>query len=244
MPGIYAADRNAAPGKGGLLLHYTPNSTGPLLVDVDTNDFAYLPMSQPGVGDVGDLPGIYTDSMSDCIVVAVAEWTPGGWASCYFHHIAGGYWNQRTDDYFNDFVRQVGNRSNCASVVFASCEAGTDSVLAQLKLFFPMRLCSLYLTQANSANVAIVFDDMGTFGEVFAAGSRTRYGDYGYCGPISQLIAAPLMGSVATDALNIYPPARRFRGLGDNPLAKEAPARADEGRRRYSGRAAPRVRPL
>src|SRR5262249_38305340 len=91
MPGIYAADRQAAPGRGGLLLHYTPHSTGPLTVNVDTANFLDLAMSEPWVCPASEWQGIRTDSMSDCIVVSVTEWTPDGWGWTYFHHIAGGY---------------------------------------------------------------------------------------------------------------------------------------------------------
>jgi hypothetical protein len=244
MPGIYAADRNAAPGRGGLLLNYTPGSTGPLPVNVDTAEFMELPMSNPWAGPVGDLPGISTSSMSDCIVVSISEWAPDGWRATYFHHIAGGNWDQRGDDDFTDFLQNVQNRSNCASVVFASYETGTDSVLSQLKLFFPMRLCSLYLTQANSADVAVVFDQVGTFGEIFAGGERTRYGGYGYCGPISQMIRPSLRGSEGLDALDVYPAPKRYRSLGDNPSAKEAPASTHAGRTRYRGWRPARVLPL
>jgi hypothetical protein len=233
------------PGRGGLLLHYTPNSTGPLKIDVDTTDFLYLPMSEPRSGPVGNCPGVRTDSISDCIAVAVVEWKQAGWGWCYFHHIAGGYCDLPLEREFKEFLGNVDNRNNCCSVVFASYETGTDSVLAQLKLFFPMRLCSLYLTQANSADVGVVFDKVGTFGETFAAGVRQRYGASGYCGPISSMIDSRMVTSRDDfDALNVPGPARRFRSLGDNPRAKEAPPRTDAGTQQYRGRRPPRIQPL
>jgi hypothetical protein len=182
MPGIYAADRNAIPGRAGLALPYTP-TTGPILIGVDTATFLNKPMMQPWQGDANEIAGIRTEHMSDCIVVCVAELKNTGWGSMYFHHIMGGYWLVEQDRAFQRFRDAVDNLNNCYSVVMATYESGTSVVIDQLKQrhFQPAKM-SLYLTYSNSADVAVAREN-GSFGEVQAQGARPRNGQYGYRGP-------------------------------------------------------------
>jgi hypothetical protein len=185
MPGIYIADRNGTPGRGMLRGPYTA-TTGPIEIGENYRTFVNQPMGGGVVGTLHYLDdGIYTQSMSDCIVVCVAELTGQGWGLIYFRHIPGGYWDMSTDQEWADFCQHA-NKNNCYSVVIAGYETGTSVVTNQLmENFISQERMSVYCTYVNSADVAVVLRGPGWFGEVYSGGpARAAYGRYGHTGPV------------------------------------------------------------
>src|SRR5262245_24651786 len=93
MPGIYRAQRGAAPGRAGLALPFTP-TTGPLRFAQDTEGFTNVPMHYHYLGKAHKVQGLCTFSISECAVFAAAELTADGWGWAYFAHVQGGMWGE------------------------------------------------------------------------------------------------------------------------------------------------------
>lgn len=181
MPGLYIADRNAAPGRAGLRLPYTP-TTGPILLGVDHMPFLDVPMGPPWLGDFSAIAGIRTRDMSNCIVVCAVQAIGRRWGKGYFHHIRGGSWDVARDYAYEEF-RDTVAAPDCHAVVFSAFVSSIGSVLGPLAAFVPSHQLSVYITRVASSDLAVA-QQRGLFGETRSGGgpigsAPRRYGDNG-----------------------------------------------------------------
>lgn len=107
MPGNYQCTQSAAAPIAATLLApmYSANPGAPTQgapIGLDLAGFVRVPMYNPELeedgwngGQIGPQSpaGYYTDSVTDCIVIAAMQRTPAGvWRRCFFAHTTGGSW--------------------------------------------------------------------------------------------------------------------------------------------------------
>jgi hypothetical protein len=96
VPGSYIVqDRNRPePGFGGLALPFPP-AQGRLMLPRGFTNLKYVMMrASPTCGTIqtfGNQEGIWTDGISDCVVVIIMEWDDPNrrWTKFCFHHMLG-----------------------------------------------------------------------------------------------------------------------------------------------------------
>ena len=92
-------ERNLMEGYMGLKLPFPKNATGRFMLPLGSADLLLVQMApHPTCGTVnssglykGD-KGIWTESISDCVVVVIAQWDDADrrWTKFCFHHMKGG----------------------------------------------------------------------------------------------------------------------------------------------------------
>ncbi len=123
MPGIYKVrDCNLMEGCMGLKLPFPKNATGRFMLPLGSADLLLVQMaSHPTCGTVdssglynGD-KGIWTESISDCVVVVIAQRDDADrrWTKFCFHHMKGG----AMDHTLPDFEELNPTRARCWAVV-------------------------------------------------------------------------------------------------------------------------------
>ena len=123
MPGIYKVrDRNLIEGCMGLKLSFPKNATGRFMLPLGSADLLLVEMaSYPTCGTVdssglynGD-KGIWTQSISDCVVVVIAQRDDADrrWTKFCFHHMKGGV----MDHTLPGFGKLNPTRARCWAVV-------------------------------------------------------------------------------------------------------------------------------
>lgn len=90
------------PVPGGLMLPFPPTAGGRLMLRGGNQGLTYKPMAATAYA--GRFPrdreeGIWTDSISDCVVIAIMEYSENTWKSFCFQHMLGGCFTHTIEDY-------------------------------------------------------------------------------------------------------------------------------------------------
>jgi len=185
MPGVYAAQRAAPPGKAGLRLPFTP-TTGPIELGVDTGNLKLVGQDQPVTFTAGELAGVYTKSVGECSVFIVAEWSGSKWGTVYFNHLGGSYWGAPPNpNRFAEFAKRV-DKNVCYAAVLGTSRYNAVSVAeALLDNKIPAQNISVYIACINTIDVGFVVEN-GFFGEIPPSrGGISSSEIYGDLGPFS-----------------------------------------------------------
>jgi hypothetical protein len=139
MPGIYIVqERNLMEGYMGLKLPFSRNATGRFMLPLGSADLLLVQMAwHPTCGTVDSFglynrhKGIWTESISDCVVVVIAQWDDADrrWTKFCFHHMLGGAMNHTLPD----FEKLNPTRAGCwATVADKSGPVATDTLVEGL----------------------------------------------------------------------------------------------------------------
>lgn len=128
MPGTYTVNNvGAPPSRGGLALPLPPTQ-GPIVLQQGRAGLLYRFM---GVREVGDArtflhPGIWTDGISDCVVLTAVEWDPlqRCWTNFCWRHLKGGYYKPWRDD----FRANITQPANCCGLIASRDWIGTSTL--------------------------------------------------------------------------------------------------------------------
>jgi len=181
MPGVYAADFNAPPGRAGLMLPFTP-TTGRIELGVDTGNLKEVGQDQPLFFIAGQLAGAFTRHAGECSIYIIAEWTGTNWGCILFNHLGGSYWDLPNNlEAVKRFSMSV-DKNSCYSAVLGTSRFNAVCVAeALLQNKFPAQKMSVYIAGADVIDAGFVVEN-GNFGEIppyrgGRASSSQAYGD-------------------------------------------------------------------
>lgn len=165
MPGEYrVANRSAPAARGGLALPLPPTQ-GPIVLPQGRAGLFYRAMGQPAVGNArtAGYPGIWTDAISDCVILAAVQWdaTLRRWTNFCWRHLYGGLYKPWRDD----FRVQVTQPENCFGLIAARDWIGTSFLQDKMvKWGIPRQQITVYISRRDfSFGLRFVG---GAFGEV------------------------------------------------------------------------------
>ena len=149
MPGVYAADFNAPPGRAGLMLPFTP-TTGRIELGVDTGNLKEVGQDQPLFFIAGQLAGAFTRHAGECSIYIIAEWTGTNWGWILFNHLGGSYWDLPNNlEAVKRFSMSV-DKNSCYSAVLGTSRFNAVCVAeALLQNKFPAQKMSVYIAGAD-----------------------------------------------------------------------------------------------
>ncbi|MFN7923091.1 MAG: hypothetical protein U0Q16_23515 [Bryobacteraceae bacterium] len=164
MPGEYTVRNRAVAERtfGGLGLPIPP-AQGRLMVPLREQGLRYVPMAaSPTCGDARTFAnaGLWTDGISDCCVIAIAQYDQNSWTKFCFHHMQGGM-SKYT---LQDFAMKAPIPARCWAVV-ADKSGLTDTLIDELAGWgIPRAQISRYVSRGDFTFGLRFFG--GAFGEI------------------------------------------------------------------------------
>lgn len=150
MPGTYQVTNRLAPtAKAGLGLPLPP-ANGPIVLENGNAGLRYAAMGGLLTGNVNTFgfPGIWTDSISDCVILAAVEWDPlvRNWTNFCWMHLNGGLYKPWRDA----FRLRIANPAGAWGLIASRDWIGTDTLRTKFNNWgIPNNQVSVYISRRD-----------------------------------------------------------------------------------------------
>jgi hypothetical protein len=162
MPGTYdVSDRRAIRGRAGLMLPFPP-TTGPIILENGETGLQYTKMGELVIGNVPhhSYPGIWTDGISDCVVLAAVVWEGNGWNEFCWMHLSGGLHSEWLSS-----AARIKKAASMWAVIASRDRIGTSTMKDYLmSIGIPDHQISVYISRGDFKFGMRFFG--GMFGEI------------------------------------------------------------------------------
>ena len=165
MPGEYTVTNRQAPvARGGLALPLPPTH-GPITLQHGNPGLQYRFMGVTAAGDARNFghAGLWTDGISDCVVLMAVEWDPAlqCWTNFCWRHLHGGLYKPWRDV----FRQQIANPANCFGLIASRDWIGTGVLEDKMRKWgIPAGQITTYISRSDFRFGVRFFG--GAFGEL------------------------------------------------------------------------------